>query len=139
MARAAYFTRDGFTGHQKGLIGHTINTGIFPFQPASSKAFRPYSGGSGSNVHAVSVPSSVGTPNFRSIVRDSSLRVMIRASLQYRPHIFAIDGSMYPASDPYPTASLFCAVAVPSEPMIIVVSALANLLLKAEPSTTITP
>ena len=38
--------------------------------------------GKGSNVHAVSVPSSVGTPSSRRTVRDSTLRVMISESLQ---------------------------------------------------------
>src|SRR3954463_2694214 len=115
MARAAYFTSDGFTGHQKGLIGHTISTGILPSQPASNKTFRPYSGGSGSNVQAVSVPSSVGTPSLRSLAPPSLWRLMTSVSLQWRPHFSAPDGSLCPASEPYPTASLFCAVAVPSE------------------------
>src|SRR5271165_583925 len=100
MERAAYFARDGFTGHQKGLMGQMIKTGVLPSHPASVKPLRPYSAGSGSKVQAVSVPSSVGTPSSRSTVRDSSLRVMMREFLQYRAHILATSGSMCPASDP---------------------------------------
>src|SRR5947199_829185 len=130
---------EAFTGHSKGLMGHTTSTGVRPSQPTSRNTLWPYSGGSGSKVHAVSVPSSVGTPSSRRIVRDSSLRVMISEFLQYRAQSFLTDGSILPASEPYPTESLFCAAAMPREPTIIVVSALANLLLNAEPSTTTTP
>ena len=39
-----HFASDGFTGHQKGLIGQTASTGVAPSQPASRRALRPYSG-----------------------------------------------------------------------------------------------
>src|ERR1700688_5242721 len=138
-ARAAYFATDAFTGHSNGLIGHTTSTGVFPSQPTFLSTLCPYSGGRGSNVHAVSVPNSVGTPNSRNTVRDSSFLVIMNEFLQYRPHIFATSGSMCPASAPYPTDNLFCAAAIPSDPIIMVVSALANLLLNIEPSHATTP
>src|ERR1700675_2865120 len=138
-ARAAYFATDAFTGHSKGLMGHTTSTGVFPFQPNFRNTLCPYSGGRGSNVHAVSVPNSVGTPNSRKTVRDSSFLVITKEFLLYLPHIFATSGSMWPASAPYPTESLFCTAAIPSDPIIIVVSALANLLLNIDPSHATTP
>src|SRR5690348_17632969 len=46
---------------------------------------------------------------------------------------------MTPASPPYPTESLFCADASPNDPVIITVSAFANLLLNIEPSHATTP
>src|ERR1700676_4577533 len=120
-------------------MGQTTSTGVRPSQPTFRSTLCPYSGGRGSNVHAVSVPSSVGTPSSRRTPRDSSLRVMTKEFLQYRPHIFATSGSMWPASAPYPTESLFCTAAIPSDPIIIVVSALANLLLNIDPSHATTP
>src|SRR4029077_10294406 len=137
--RTAYFATDAFTGHSNGLIGHTTSTGVRPSHPTFFNTLRPYSGGRGSNVHAVSVPNSVGTPSSRNTPRDSSFRVITNEFLQYRPHIFATSGSMCPASAPYPTDSLFCAAAIPSDPIIIVVRALANLLLNIDPSHATTP
>src|SRR5436190_18362155 len=133
------FATDAFTGHSKGLIGHTTSTGVFPSHPTSRSAFCPYSEPSGSNVHAVSVPNSVGTPNSRRIRRDSSFRVITSEFLQYRPHIFATSGSICPASAPYPTDNLFSADAIPSDPIIIVARAFANFDLNIEPSHATTP
>src|SRR5262249_17340317 len=93
-ALAAYFATDAVTGHQNGLIGQTTSTGNFPSHPNFRSVVRPNSAGCGSNVHAVSVPSSVGTPSSRRTVRDSSLRVMTSELLQYLLHISAIGGPM---------------------------------------------
>src|ERR1700732_3442645 len=136
---AIHFASEGLTGHQNGLMGHTARTGVLPSQPASSSALRPNSGPSGSKVQAVSVPSSVGTPNFAKTLCDSIFRVMINESRQNRLHIFCNSGSISPASAPKPTLNLFCAAAIPSAPIIMVVSALANLLLNMEPSQATTP
>src|ERR1700691_4316871 len=120
-------------------MGQIANTGIFPSQPASNNALRPYSGPSGSKVQAVSVPSSVGTPSFPKTLCDSIFRVMISESRQNRLHIFCSSGSISPASAPKPTLNLFCAAAIPSPPIIMVVSAFANLLLNIDPSHATTP
>src|SRR5580658_2122424 len=130
---------DGFTGHQNGLIGHTISTGVVPSHPARCNAARPYSGPSGSKVRAASVPSSVGTPRWPSTVCDSGFRVIISDDLQYRRQSFCSIGFIAPAATPYPSETLFSAVASPSEPMNIVVSASANLLLNVDPSHATTP
>src|SRR5215470_7064618 len=134
-----YFAIDAFTGHTYGWIGHSTRTGVFSSQPASSSVLRAYSGGCDSNVHAVSVPSSVGTPREFKSCCDSALRVIMSESWMYRPHMDSISASMWPASPPYPTDSLFSAEARPSDPIIIVVSAFANLLLNIDPSQAITP
>src|SRR5277367_1579763 len=100
MECATHFGSDAVTGHQYGLIGQTARTGVVPSQPALRSDFFAYSGPSGSNVHAVSVPSSVGTPSLPRTACDSTLRVMTRESRQYRLHIFWTIGSMAPASAP---------------------------------------
>src|SRR5216683_7099537 len=135
----AYLATEALTGHSNGLIGQTTRTGVRPSQPTCRKMLCPYSADRGSKVHAVSVPNSVGTPSSRSRVRDSSFLVITSEFLQYRLHIFSISGSMCPASAPYPTESLFWAAAMPSDPIIMAVSALANLLLNIEPSHATTP
>ena len=88
------FRERRFTGHQNGLIGQTASTGVLPSHPASRSALRPYSGPSGSNVHAVSVPSSVGTPKLAEhclrfhVARDHQRIVAVAAAhfLQQRIH-----------------------------------------------------
>src|SRR5215471_8243360 len=110
-------------------MGQSARTGVFSSQPASRKTLRAYSGGCGSNVQAVSAPSSFGTPKPVSNCCDSRLRVMTNDSFVYRPHIHCSRSSMWPASPAYATESLFCAEDNPNDPIIIVVNAFANLLL----------
>src|SRR3981189_3497436 len=120
-------------------MGHTTSTGVLPSHPISLRTPWLYSAGAGSNVHAVSVPNSVGTPSSRRTFRDSSLRVITREFLQYRPHILATSGSICPASAPYPTDNLFSAAAIPRDPIIIVANAFANFDLNIDPSHATTP
>src|SRR5260370_37330154 len=107
MRCSAYLATEALTGHSNGLIGQTARTGVRPSQPTCRRMLCAYSADRGSNVHAVSVPNSVGTPSSRSRVRDSSFRVITSEFLQYRLHIFAHNGSKGQASAPSPPESLF--------------------------------
>src|ERR1700675_3522211 len=130
---------DAFTGHTNGCMGQSTRIGVLPSHPAWRNVPCAYSGGFGSKVHAVSVPNSVGMPRRLNNFCDSTLRVITSESRTYRAHIFSIMRSMCPASPPYASDNLFSAEARPSEPIIIVVRAFANLLLNIEPSHAITP
>src|SRR5256885_15591267 len=75
-------------------MGQSTRTGVFSSQPASRKALRPYAAGCGSNVHAVSVPSSVEMASLPRTVCDSGLRVMTSESRTYFAHILSMRESM---------------------------------------------
>src|SRR5262249_32083395 len=137
--RTTNLPREARTGHTNGCMGQSARTGVLPSQPAFMSAARPYSGGCGSKVHAVSVPSSVEMPSSLRTSCDSGFRVMTSDSATYRRVIHFTSGSMLPASAPYARDNLFCADANPSAPAKKVVSAFANLLLNIEPSHAITP
>ena len=79
----AYFATEAFTGHSNGLIGHTTSTGVSSIPSYFSQYASAHTpAGRGSNVHAVSVPNSVGTPSSRNTLRDSSFLVITNEFLQ---------------------------------------------------------